>query len=69
MKRSEDMTEDDKIEVVENCLYRLKERDYVTPSQVRLIDDFMAELGGEALADLYDLIRFHDGPFPGDRRA
>jgi hypothetical protein len=56
------MTEDEKIEVIESCLYRLKDRDYLTARQVRTIDDFMAEMGPVALADLYDLIRFHEGP-------
>jgi uncharacterized protein YfkK (UPF0435 family) len=53
---------DRKCEIVENALYRLKDRDYVNANQVRAIDDFMAGAGAEALADLYDLIRYHAGP-------
>src|SRR4051812_48529628 len=52
------MTNDIKTEVVENCLYRLKER---PGANVTAIDDFMADINGDALADLYDLIRLHDG--------
>lgn len=56
------MTEDEKIEIIENCLYRLKERDHMTARQIRAVDDFMADAGPVALADLYDLVRFHEGP-------
>lgn len=52
---------DRKSEIVTNVLYRLKERDYVTHREVRAIDDMLA-ISAEAQADLYDLIRFHEGP-------
>lgn len=53
---------DRKCEIMENALYRLKNRDYIKPEQVRAIDDFMVNVGAEALADLYDLVCFHAGP-------
>jgi hypothetical protein len=52
---------DRKVEVVENALYRLKERDYADASDVRRIDEFLA-LPAEFKVDIYDLIRFHAGP-------
>lgn len=50
-----------KLEVVELALYRLKERDYATAADVRAIDELLAT-SPELKADLYDLIRFHEGP-------
>jgi hypothetical protein len=53
---------DRKSEIVTNALYRLKERDYITqPYEIKAIDDMLA-VNAVALADLYDLIRFHAGP-------
>jgi hypothetical protein len=51
----------DKTEVMENCLYRLKDRRGLSSAQISAIDDFMADVGADALADLYDLVRHHDG--------
>lgn len=50
------------VEVTENALYRLKEREHMTPEQVRAVDDFMGGVGAVALADLFELIRYHEGP-------
>lgn len=55
------MSDDDKTEVMENCLYRLKDREFLDDAQVRAIDDFMASVGALALAHLYDLVRDHEG--------
>jgi hypothetical protein len=50
---------DRKCEIVENALYRLKERDHVTASEVKALDDLLA-CPAVVKIDLYDLIRFHD---------
>jgi len=58
-----------KSEALENALYRLKERDnsLYDPLErqkiVRAIDDLLC-LPAAVQADLYDLIRHHDGPAP-----
>jgi hypothetical protein len=58
----ETLTDDErKLEVVEGVLYRLKERDFATPRDVRAIDDMLAA-SPAVKVDLYELIRFHEGP-------
>lgn len=59
---------DRKVEVIENTLYRLKERDYVDASDIRRIDEFLA-LPAECKVDFYDLIRYHAGPEAGERKC
>jgi hypothetical protein len=52
---------DRKVEVVENALYRLKERDFLMTWEIQAIDNLLA-CNANCKVDLYDLIRFHEGP-------
>jgi hypothetical protein len=49
------MTDDEKIEHMEMCLYELKERTSV-PSRIRAIDDFMANVSAELLVEFFDIL-------------
>lgn len=52
---------DRKNEIVENALYRLKERYFLMTWEIQAIDNLLA-CGANCKVDLYDLIRFHEGP-------
>lgn len=54
MERFE-MTDDQKIEHMEMCLYELKERTSVS-SRIRAIDDFMANVSAELLVEFFNIL-------------
>jgi hypothetical protein len=49
------MTGEEKLEHVETCLYKLKERTSV-PERIKAIDDFMAGAGAEMLIEFFDIV-------------
>lgn len=49
------MTDDQKIEHMEMCLYELKERTSVS-SRIRAIDDFMANVSAELLVEFFNIL-------------
>lgn len=49
------MTEDEKLEHMEQCLYELKERTS-SAKRIKAVDDFMADVSAELLVEMFDIV-------------